>query len=266
MTQKPDTQRAVAAAQAVALAHGVSGNDAVVLPGSSNVMVRLRPAPVVARVMTGTAHLHSDVQSWLAGEVAVGAFLGERGLAVSPSDALPPGPHQTDGLWITFWEFVEHDDSRPVPSADELGRALHELHAALAEFPGDLAPLSETRDWLVGIATDDGLRSRVEELTPTVWESALPAQPIHGDASTWNLLVTDSGLLWNDLEDVCVGPVHWDIAGLVEEARDRGESDAYVAELLRVYDGPAVEELEDFIEAHLLYGRIWRAWRIRSGR
>ena len=29
------------------------------------------------------------------------------------------------------------------------------------------------------------------------------------------MLPTDSGLVWNDLEDVCVGPVAWDVAVLV---------------------------------------------------
>jgi hypothetical protein len=48
---------------------------------------------------------------------------------------------------------------------------------------------------------------------------SLSAQALHGDASMSNLLRTDSGLIWNDLEDVCAGPVAWDISGLVGRAR-----------------------------------------------
>jgi hypothetical protein len=259
MAERSDTARALAAARAVALAHSVACEDAVVLAGSSNVLVHLKPAPVVARVMTGTAALHGDSERWLSGEVAVGAFLGERALGVAPSDVIAPGPHQHDGLWMRFWAFVAHDASGSLPPADELGRSLRDLHAALAGFPGTLGPLRDVRDWLDRLA-DEAPRARLRALTPTVFESPLPAQAIHGDASMSNLLRTDAGLLWNDFEDACVGPVHWDVAGLVVDARARGESEAYVADFLRAYGGPALDELEDFIAAHLLYTTIWRAF------
>src|SRR5690348_1106453 len=139
----------IAAAQAVARGHGVACDDAVPIAAGSNVLVHLKPAPVVARVMTGTAVLHDDVEQWLEREVAVGTFLAERtDLVVPPSDILPPGPHEQDGLWMTLWRFVPHDEQAPPPEPQELGRSLRELHAALADFPGDLAPLSEVRDWL----------------------------------------------------------------------------------------------------------------------
>ena len=272
VTEKPGVARALAAARAVAVANSVACDDAVVVAAGSNVLVHLKPAPVVARVMTGTALLHADVERWLAREVAVGAFLGERGLAVSPSDVLAPGPHQHEGLWMTFWEFVEHDASRALPRADELGGSLRELHAALADFPGELGRVSDVRDWLDGLLAElhpspaltaqdrDSLRSRLQALTPTVFESSLPAQAIHGDASMSNLLRTDNGLMWNDLEDACVGPVHWDVAGLVVEGRAPGGSEAFVADFLHAYGGPDLEELNDFIAVHLLYTTVWRAF------
>src|ERR1700754_4288937 len=70
-------ERALVAAQAVAREHGVACDEAVRIAAGSNVLVHLKPAPVVARVMTGTAVLHDDVEQWLAREVAVGAFLAE---------------------------------------------------------------------------------------------------------------------------------------------------------------------------------------------
>ena len=272
MTENPGIARAVAAARAVALANSVACDDAVVVAAGSNVLVHLKPAPVIARVMTGTAGLHADVESWLAREIAVGAFLGERGLAVPPGDFLEPGPHQYQGVWMTFWQFLEHDASRPAPSAHELGDSLRELHAALADFPGDLGQLSEVRDWLDRLAAElrpspglspqerDLLRSRLQELTPNVFESPLPAQAIHGDASIGNLFRTDNGLIWNDLEDVCVGPVHWDVAGLIIELRAGGGSEASVSDFLRAYSGLEIEELRDFIAAHVLYTTIWQAF------
>jgi len=50
----------LAAAQAVAREHGVACDEAVLIAAGSNVLVHLKPAPVVARVMTGTAVLHDD--------------------------------------------------------------------------------------------------------------------------------------------------------------------------------------------------------------
>ena len=263
MRQASVAARALAAAQAVARAHHVPCEDAVLLTGGSNALVHLRPTPIVARVMTSTAALHADVSQWLAREVAVGAFLGERGLAVPPSDILAPGPYEHDGLWMTFWQFVEHDPVSAPPSASALGTSLRALHDALATFPGELGPLSDIRDWLDGLLTDlperDALRARLDALTPTVFASPLPAQPIHGDASVRNLLRTGDGLLWNDLEDVCVGPVHWDVAGLVADARAYGRDETFVAAFLNAYGGVALEELKDFIAAHELYAAIWRA-------
>jgi hypothetical protein len=272
MTEKPGIARALAAARAVALANSVACDDAVVVAARSNVLVHLKPAPVVARVMTGTAVLHGDVERWLAREVAVGAFLGARGLAVPPSDVLAPGPHQYEGLWMTFWKFVEQDASRPLPRAHELGGSLRELHAALADFPGELGQLIDVRDWLDRLLAElhpspelspqnrDVLRSHLQELTPTVFQSSLPVQAIHGDASISNLLRTDNGLIWNDLEDACVGPVHWDVAGLITEARAPEGSEAFVADVLRAYGGLDLEELNDFIAAHDLYTTVWQAF------
>ena len=234
---KADEASSLAAAQAVAREHGVACDEAVRIAAGSNVLVHLKPAPVVARVMTGTAVLHDDAEQWLAREVAVGAFLAERtDSVVPPSDILPPGPHEQDGLWMTLWRFVPHDEVAPPPEPRELGRSLRGLHAALADFPGDLAPLSEVRDWLERLLAElrpsppltqrdiDLLRFELDALTPAVFESSLSAQALHGDASMSNLLRTDRGLVWNDLEDVCVGPVAWDISGLVGKARSSSKS------------------------------------------
>jgi hypothetical protein len=266
----------LAAAQAVAREHGVACDEAVRIGAGSNVLVHLKPAPVVARVMTGTAVLHDDAEQWLAREVAVAAFVAERtDLVVPPSDILPPGPHVQDGLWMTLWKFVPHDAQAPPPKPRELGRSLRGLHAALADFPGDLAPLSEVRDWLERLLVElrpsppltqrdiDWLRFELDALTPAVFESSRSAQALHGDASMSNLLRTDSGLVWNDLEDVCAGPVAWDISGLVASARARGQSAKFIEELLAAYGEPGVEGLETFFEAHALYEVVWQAFEAR---
>ena len=261
---------ALAAAQAVAREHRVACDEAVLIAAGSNVLVHLKPAPVVARVMTGTAVLHDDPERWLTREVAVGTFLAD--LVVAPTDLLPPGPHERDGLWMTLWQFVALDEHAPPPEPRELGRSLRDLHEALAGFPAALAPLSEIRDWLEGLRAElrpspavtaediAWLGLELEALTPAVFESALPAQALHGDASVSNLLRTERGLVWNDLEDVCAGPVAWDVAGLVTSASARGLS---AGELLAAYGDPGVESLVPFLDAHALYDVVWQAYEAR---
>jgi hypothetical protein len=276
VTADETDEASLAAAQAVAREHGVACDEAVRIAAGSNVLVHLKPAPVVARVMTGTAVLHDDVERWLAREVAVGAFVAERSdLAVAPTDILPPGPHLQDGLWMTLWKFVPHDPQAPPPEPRQLGRSLRRLHGLLADFPGDLAPLSETRDWLERLLDTlrpspsltqediDWLRAELDALTPAVFESSLPTQALHGDASMSNLLRTASGPVWIDLEDVCVGPVAWDVAGLVTSARARGENAKFIEELLAAYGEPVVEDLEAFLDAHALYEVVWHAFEAR---
>ncbi len=273
---KTDEAASLAAAQAVAREHGVACDEAVQIAAGSNVLVHLKPAPVVARVMTGTALLHDDPGRWLAREVAVGAFLaGRTDSVVPPTDLLPPGPHEHDGLWMTMWMFVSHDAQAPPPEPHELGRSLRALHVALAAFSGDLAPLSGIRDWLAGLIDElrpspqltrqdiDWLRVQLDALTPRVFESSLPAQALHGDASLSNLLRTRRGLVWNDLEDVCAGPVAWDVAGLVTSARQRGQDAKYVGEFLAAYGDPGGDDFESFLEAHALYDVVWHAFEAR---
>lgn len=277
MAHRSVSDRALTAAQGVALAHSVVCDDALVIAGGSNVLVHLKPAPLVARVMTGTAAFHQDVEGWLANEVAIGTFLSGRGLGVSPSDAIAPGPYQRDGLWMTFWEYVDHDTTGSLPQPHELGSSLRALHAALADFSGELGRLRDVRDWLGDLLAQlrpsakiskrdiDSLRGQLQALTPTVFESSLPVQPIHADASLSNLFRTHNGLIWNDFEDVCIGPVHWDVAGLAVDVRAAGGDEAFVAGFLRAYGGVQLNELGDFLAADLLYTTVWQAFSAQRG-
>jgi Ser/Thr protein kinase RdoA (MazF antagonist) len=145
----------------------------------------------------------------------------------------------------------------------------------LADFPGDLPPVSATRDWLKRLLAElrpsplltrqdiDRLGSELDALTPAVFESSLPAQALHGDTSMSNLLHTESGPVWIDLEDVCAGPVAWDIAGLVSSASASGQSGTFIEALLAAYGDPGVEDLEAFLEAHALYEIVWQASEAR---
>jgi aminoglycoside phosphotransferase (APT) family kinase protein len=263
-------------ALAVAAEHGVACEDAEVLSAGSNVLVYLRPSPVVARVMTGTVVLHEDPGRWLRREVGVTEFLAPTGLAVRPSPLIAPGPFERDGLWMTFVEFVEggghHERLGPGDDAERFGRALRELHEALAPYDGDLAGFADLgRDIErlrralrpsaeLSAERIDSLGERLATLRETLFAASLPAQALHGDASVGNLLRTPGGLLWNDFEDAFRGPVQWDVSGYLISLEWRGGDEAFVECALDAYGGLDREELASFTAAHQLYDEIWSTY------
>lgn len=264
-------ETAVAAAVAVATEQGLRVVDPVPVGTGSNVIVHLRPSPVVARVMCGTVVLHPDPHAWLTRELDVGSFLAERMTSVvPPTKEIDPGPYVSGGQWMSFWEYVE---VRKTPlDAPEIGRALRALHDALAEYRGPLPPRSgvlDELDWLLNALSDDEgvseLLAERERLTEVVLEleRAPDRQPLHGDASLSALFATGGGPRWNDFEDVCVGAVEWDVAGLLDDAR-AAHGDAFSAEVLAAYGGRCdPDALERVDRVHALYGALWRRYRRR---
>jgi hypothetical protein len=272
-------RRALRAADTVASACGLKSNEAVVINADSNVLVHLRPLPVVARVMSGTVVLHGDPRRWLEREISVLEFLAPTGLAVSPSPLIAPGPHCHEGLWMTFTEWVPEVEPHPedqltvhLDDARELGRTLRDLHDELRPFEGELGGLGEVREdieRLLGqIRPADAqerealapLRDRLDMLGTVVFESSLPTQALHGDASLRNLLRTPRGLVWNDFEDTFRGPLHWDLASFIGSLRIHGGSERSVREMLGAYGWDDGRELAPFLAAQDAYGEIWRMY------
>ncbi|GAA2815905.1 phosphotransferase [Saccharopolyspora taberi] len=209
---------AVRAAARVARAHGAVVGEPVVLASGYNVIVRLDPAPVVARVVVVPAVLRSNVDGLVGRELAVAAFLARSGVAaVRPSAEIPPGPHHGEGFWMSFWEPLPAVAER-LPGAEEFGSRLRKLHEALAGFPLATPPLDvpigDVEAFLrSGFATREDLAAG-RELERIVPELAGPAQTVHGDAHPRNLVLSGGDWVWTDLEECCRAPVEWDLAVL----------------------------------------------------
>ena len=150
------SRRAVAAALAVSRNLGLRCSDAPeIIADGSNVLVHLVPSPVVARVATTTALVRKPAEWWLALDLDLAGYLAARDFSVvPPSRELPPGPHQHDGLALTFWEFVEHDrnyvaecpGSRPLPPRVACGVArLFRRAAAFEPLCGNPAMAGRSR-------------------------------------------------------------------------------------------------------------------------
>lgn len=272
-------RRALAAAGMVAAAYGLRSDEAVVIHSGSNVLVHLRPAPVVGRVMSGTVALHEDPGGWLAREISVLEFLAPSGLAVAPSRLIAPGPHSRDGLWMTFTEWIPAvepgPEARPEAYLDDprgLGRRLRDLHDALRPFAGELGGMRELGEdierLLDQIRPSDArdrdaissLHERLERLRTVVFETSLPIQALHGDVSLRNLLRTRRRFVWNDFEDTLRGPVHWDLASYVSSLRIHGASERAVREMLETYGWDDEQELAPFLAAQDVYDEIWRLY------
>lgn len=241
----PTTADAVAASVAVAARVGLPTGSPVVVAEGYSVRVRLDPAPVLTRVVTAGRLLRGDPRPWMEREVAVSRWLASAGAPVVPpwSD---PGPHEAHGLEVSLWQWRE-----PVP--DAVGAAtyaelLMDLHDALDDYEADLSVLvGPLTDVAAALRTSDDavLHEAAARLVPQAL--SWPRRPLHGDAHTGNVLSTASGPLWLDFEDVCVGPVEWDLASrtVTDEVVD-----AYPGELDR-------DRLEDCRDLRCLQILAW---------
>lgn len=219
---------------------GLRVEETRVLHDQFSLVLHLHPSPVVARVplvlAPGTTpdglrlkqQRELDVTDWLAREGVP---------AVRPSPLIPLEPVRSDDFSMTFWELVDvAEDHQPYAPADHAVCAA--LHAALAAYPGALpflAPFNESLPAMMQALegsphlTDDDLdRAHAEwqALRPVLasaeaFRSRFPEvdlQPIQGDTPSHNVIRSTAGLVFGAFEDVCRGPIEWDLAGHGPEA------------------------------------------------
>jgi Ser/Thr protein kinase RdoA (MazF antagonist) len=215
---------AVRAAVTVAARFGLIATEPVVLADGANIVVHLRPAPVVAKVAASTPAVRRDNQDWLQRELDVSAFLAAEGApVVPPSPELPATTHHDAGHVMSFWRYLPPaDPARPLrPDEETIGSMLRDLHAVLRRYPiatiPVLAPLQDIPAYLARPQTQvtqerkAALAAAYQRLTAEL-DPAAPQQALHGDAGGGNLMATDRGWVWHDFEDTCSGPVAWDLA------------------------------------------------------
>jgi len=232
--------RAVNAAARVGHHFGLRVDEPLLLQETNNVVVWLRPSPVVAKVGRWP---HSEER--LRREHAVAAALAREGGPVVPPIGTPAIDGQT-GFVVTLWERVEHDTAH-APAPEELAASLRELHAALASYDGDTpsfrSAIALAREALHEVDTSvrTTLETAFEQLLPELDTHNHAEQHLHGEPHDSNLLRTAAGLRWIDLEGVCRGPLEWDLAFLPEEAAALfPESHADLLRLLRLLNSARV--------------------------
>lgn len=218
---------AMRAAVRVAARLGVAATEPAVLADGANVIVHLRPAPVVAKVAASTPAVR-DAAAWLAREIDLAVFLGKSGIPVmTPSGKVPATVHHEDGHVMSFWTYLERSGAGPAGEA-VIGSMLRDLHSALRSYPGSLpvlAPLDDIPVFLARPQTQLGacdraaLAAAFTRLTAELAASSARRQPLHGDAGAMNLMATGGRWVWHDFEDTCSGPVEWDLAATTASPR-----------------------------------------------
>ena len=102
------------AALAAGRAHGLPTTDPVVLRDLTNLIVHLRPAPVVARVQLTLGALRGP--AWGRAEIDAAQFLTAAGAPIAPpASDVDPGPQEISGLLVTFWALIDHDPALADP-------------------------------------------------------------------------------------------------------------------------------------------------------
>lgn len=239
----------IEAAVSVAREQGLRVDAPVVLRDLTNVVVRLDPSPIVARVPITLARLRG--REWFELEVRAVSWLAEAGAPVAPpAGAVDPGPHERDGLFVSLWDVIDHDPDRTDPAAG--GRSLRELHEALASLPEKLPPFHRMDEIsaLLGLLrpsqliTQDEIDGLREVLALLAARPRPPLRPVHGDAHLGNVLWCPDGPRWTDFENLCAGPVEYDLACTSWRSRPQDEG-ALVAY------GQHDERLRDSMEPYL---------------
>jgi hypothetical protein len=213
-----DVPRAVAAARTTVLALGLPVDDAIVLHDSNRLVLRLLPCDIVARV----AHIRH--RSGAAFEVELARRLGHTESPIATLDArVEPQIYVRDGFIVTLWTYYEPPTPGVVAPAT-YARSLEQLHAGMRQIdmatPHFTDRVGEAQS-LIGSPDDTPelpdadrqlLGHTLGSVTQRIVERTTAEQLLHGEPHPANLLRTENGLLFADLETACRGPVEFDVA------------------------------------------------------
>ncbi|MGW8065237.1 phosphotransferase [Streptomyces ziwulingensis] len=215
--------RAVAAGRAIASSLGLAADDVVVIHDSNKLTLRLLPCDVLARV----APVAQQVARF---EVDLAVRLAESGCPAAALDPrVEPRIHERDGYVVTLWTYYEPAAPREAAPAD-YADALARLHAGMRrlDVPAphftdrveQAQQLVANRDRTPALGEADRalLGDTLSSLRRTIGERGGAEQLLHGEPHPGNVLPTEHGLLFIDLETCCRGPVEFDLAHAPEEA------------------------------------------------
>ena len=221
-----DVPRAVAAATSTASAVGLTVDEAIVLHASNRLALRLLPCDVLARVALAG---HDSAQF----EVDLATRLAETHSPVAALDPrAAPRVYDRDGFAVTLWTHYARRPSRelsPGDYADALSRlhdGMQRLDLTTPHFTDRVKEaelLVASHDLTPELADADRhlVLNTLDAATRAIRQRGAAEQILHGEPHPGNVLNTDSGPLFIDLETCCRGPVEFDLAHVPNEVSER---------------------------------------------
>jgi hypothetical protein len=201
---------AVGAAGRMARHLGLGEVEAMPLHVSDHITLHLPAASAVVRIKPAAA------EAAMRRELDVAAYLAAKGAPV----VLPlSGPHVEQGFVMSFWRWVPHQAADPDNGLHRRSaiEALHRVHAAFADYSGELPSLQNKVDECRALLRDalmpalsDADRHFLLKVADRFQDVGTEAVPLHGDAGFHNFFVTGNGGLWSDFAAACRGPRGWD--------------------------------------------------------
>jgi aminoglycoside phosphotransferase (APT) family kinase protein len=220
--QVSEVPRAMAAATSVAAALGLTVDEVTVLHDSNKLTVRLLPCDVLARVAPVA---DQDLQL----EIELAQRLAASGCPVAALEPrVDPRVYERDGFAVTLWTYYEPAAPREVSPAG-YARALERLHAGLRQLDVPAPHFTErveqaqqlvaSRERTPALAGADRelLGGTLRSLRQVIGNRGAAEQLLHGEPHPGNVLTTNQGLLFIDLETCCRGPVEFDLAHAPEQ-------------------------------------------------
>src|SRR5258708_31367758 len=251
--QTPQIQSAVAAAMSIASALDLTVDDAVVLHNSNKLALRLLPCDVLARVAPvgqEVARLEVELAQRLAETESPVARLEPR---------VEPRVYERDGFVVTLWtyyETVSGGEVSPADYADALERkhiGMRKVDVTTPHFTDRVAEAQQlvaSRDHTPALSDADRelLGTTLQGLRRAITDRGAAEQLLHGEPHPGNVLNTNNGPLFIDLESCCRGPVEFDLAHAPEEVSEH-------------YPGADQDLIRDCRKLVLAMITTWRSYR-----
>lgn len=210
----------VDAARTTATSLRLRVDDAVVIHQSNRLAVRLTPCDVLARV----ARLTDGAAASAEFEIGVARQLTAAGAPVAVLESrAEPRVYARDGFAVTLWRYYEPVSTEDVPAA-EYADALARLHAGMRRIDIASPRFTDRVAHAERLVRDQSrtpdlpevdrafLAEALRNLSAAVTERRAPEQLLHGEPHPGNVLRTNVGPLFVDLETCCRGPVEFDLA------------------------------------------------------
>jgi thiamine kinase-like enzyme len=143
-----------------------------------------------------------------------------------------PGVHERGGFAITLWTYYETSTAREISPADYTS-ALERLHAGMRTLDvhtphftdrvAEAQQLVASSEYTPALADADRelLGNALQRLRRAIVDRGAREQLLHGEPHPGNVLSTENGPLFIDLETCCRGPVEFDLAHVPEQVSER---------------------------------------------